>query len=127
MDTNEFSFLLKPSLIHGVGVFAAHPIKKGAKLRLFSDDNPVRYLKQEEVSPAFQPLCAHYEESLICPPDFGYMPVGWYLNHSKEPNAAHDSSEKPGTYGLWLAARDIAEGEEITIDYGELKESAAID
>ena len=58
---------------------------------------------------------------MICPPDFGYMPVGWYLNHSSTPNAMRDLKESE-TYGRWLAARDISEGEEITINYNDLDE-----
>ncbi len=119
--TNEFSFLLQPSL-YGVGVFAAHDIQKGTPLRLFADLNPVRHLKKEEVPAAFEKFCAQKEHFLIAPPDFGYMPIGWYLNHSNEPNAMHDPHEEIGKYGLWLAARDIMEGEEITINYNALEE-----
>jgi len=48
------------------------------------------------------------------PANFGAMAVGWYLNHSDSPNAHHDAGYK------YFASRDIAAGEEITINYYEL-------
>lgn len=120
-ETNEFSFVIKPAM-HGVGVFATHDIKAGTLLRVFGEDNPVRLMKKEEVPEFWRDWCASRADMLICPPDFGYMPIGWYLNHSNNPNAIHDQSEATGKYGLWHAARDISAGEEITIDYNALEE-----
>ena len=120
-NTNEFSFLLKTST-HGVGVFAAHDIKKGSWLRLFAENNPIRLLKKDEIPLLFRSLCADRGDKMIAPPDFGYMPIGWYLNHSNKPNAIHDENEASGKYGRWLAARDIMAGEEITIYYNRLDE-----
>lgn len=121
--TNEFSFILKPSQ-YGVGVFTAHDIEKGTRLRLFADDNPVREMKKEDVPESLRYLTASRGDILLCPPDFGCMPIGWHLNHSKNPNAIHDPNEPTEKYyGIWFAARDIKEGEEITIDYNELEES----
>lgn len=120
-ETNEFSFILKPAK-YGVGVFATHDILGGTQLRVFGDNNPIRRLKKEEVPEMFRDWCASKGDELICPPDFGYMPIGWYLNHSNTPNAVHDEKEAAGSYGLWRSARDIKAGEEITIDYNELEE-----
>ena len=50
-----------------------------------------------------------------CPKDFGCMEIGWYLNHSKTPNAYHRNYE-------YYALRDIKTGEEITVDYNTLEE-----
>ena len=44
---------------------------------------------------------------------FGHMHVGWYLNHSDEPNAHHARFR-------YFASRDIDADEEITIDYRDL-------
>ncbi len=122
--TNEFSFILKPSQ-HGVGVFATHDIKKGTFLRLFGDENPnepdntflnCRFLKKEDIPEPFKDFCVFREKGiLICPKDFGRMPVGHYLNHSKTPNAEHKNY-------YFFASRDIPTGEEITIDYNTLEE-----
>ena len=90
--TTEFSFILKPSE-HGVGVFAAQDIAKGAYLRLFGDEklyeNRIRILAADQVPKIFKDYCMDRGDKLVCPEDFGCMPVGWYLNHSKSPNAEH--------------------------------------
>lgn len=117
-ETTEFSFILKPSE-HGIGVFAAHLIKNGSYLRLFGNEKErehrVRLLKSEGVPELFSQYCVAREGYLSCPLDFGNMPVGWYLNHSKNPNASHRNYD-------WYAVRDIVEGEEILIDYKSLEE-----
>ncbi|MDO8624417.1 MAG: hypothetical protein Q7R54_03620 [bacterium] len=94
-ETNEFSFVLKPSM-HGVGVFVAHDIAKGTELRLFGDTDPVRTLRKEDVPEYLQHFCVNRADMMICPPDFGFMPIGWYLNHSSSPNAAHNGSMEAG-------------------------------
>lgn len=113
-ETNEFSFLLKPGK-HGVGVFAAHEIHKGAYLRLFADKGDPVIRKKEEVPEAFRSHCLDMGDVLEGPRDFACQSVGWYLNHSKNPNAHHTDYE-------YYALRDIASGEEITIDYNTLEE-----
>jgi SET domain-containing protein len=118
-ETNEFSFLLKPAE-YGVGVFAAHDIKKGAHLRMFGSEEALdtRSLvrNKKDVPEAFRDYCMDWGDKLICPKDFSVMPIGWYLNHSKSPNASRDERY------WWHAAHDIKAGEEITIDYNSLEE-----
>lgn len=121
-ETNEFSFRLKPSE-HGVGVFSLHPIKKGTYLRLFGDKNKdqalesrTRMLPLERVPEELRDYCIQRPQGLICPPDFGTMPVGWYLNHSDIPNAYRDENYR------WYSLRDIEKDEEILIDYNALDE-----
>lgn len=118
--TTEFSFVLRPSS-YGVGVFATHDIKQGTFLRLFGrsehQDNKeiVRVKHKAEVPELFRNFCLDRGESLICPQDFGHMQIGWYLNHSTKPNVElRDYTD--------YAARDIAAGEELTIDYNMLQE-----
>ncbi len=119
-QTNEFSFILKPSN-HGVGVFAVHDIAKGTYLRLFGNEklfeNRIRILKTNDIPAPFHDYCMNRGDELVCPEDFGQMPVGWYLNHSKNPNAHHQNYN-------WYAFRDIMAGEEILIDYNSLEEPA---
>ena len=116
--TTEFSFVLKPSE-HGIGVFAACDIKKDSYLMLFAEEtietNVSKVRKKSDVPKLFQPYCVDRGEELICPRDFGCMEMGWYLNHSKTPNAYHKNYD-------YYALRDIKEGEEITIDYNDLEE-----
>jgi hypothetical protein len=116
--TNEFSFILQPSE-HGVGVFTTQKIPAGTYLRLFGDERELgsRSLvrKTADVPKAFQSFCMHRGETMVCPQDFGSMSVGWYLNHSTQPNAVHRNFH-------WYAARDIKQGDEILIDYNTLEE-----
>ena len=114
-ETDELSFVLKPSAISGVGVFLTHPVKKGTYLDLFWDDTVRRVPRAEiEKNPQLKGFCLFYgierQEYVCVPHKFSHMEIGWYLNHSAIPNAVHDKK--------WIAARDIEAGEEITIDYG---------
>ena len=119
-STNEFSFILKPSKF-GIGVFATHDIAKDTFLRLFGGEGEaehnVRILSKKDVPELFQEYPLHRGDKLVCPNDFGAMPVGWYLNHSKTPNATHKDYK-------WYASLDIKAGEEIFIDYNSLGEPA---
>jgi len=110
---------LKPSPIAGVGVFVTHKIKKGTRLRVFSGE-PTRKMRMSEVKK--NPVLAKFVEFfavvsdgwVYLPANFSAMPVGWYMNHSDNPNAHHDEGYK------YYASRDIEEGEEILINYHEL-------
>lgn len=116
--TTEFSFVIKPAK-HGVGVFAIHDIKAGTYLRLFGDEAATIDIsiirKKDDVPKFFRSFCVSRGDMLHCPKDFGCMEVGWYLNHSKIPNAFHKDYE-------YYAIRDIKADEEITIDYNSLEE-----
>jgi hypothetical protein len=118
-ETNEFSFLLRPS-DHGVGVFAVHDIAKGVHLRLFGDKETIDLRSIERtkgsVPEVFRDFCMDRGDKLVCPQDFGHMHVGWYLNHSKDSNTYRDTDYK------WYSAREIKAGEEIFIDYNSLEE-----
>ena len=116
--TTEFSFVLKPSE-YGVGIFAVHDIKTGTYLRLFREKDEPRTAivrKKEDVPEFFQQWCVDRGNTLMCPRDFGHMEIGWYLNHSKTPNAHRDDNYN------YYASRDISKGKEVTIDYNSLEE-----
>lgn len=106
--TNEFSFTLGPSPIDGVGVFATHAIEENAELRMFAPDD-ISW-RSEFLPPTFYKHVVVELSSTMCPQDFGRMSVGWYLNHSDDPNAAHKDYR-------YFALRDIEPGEEVTINY----------
>jgi SET domain-containing protein len=116
--TNEFSFVLKPS-VHGIGVFAAHDIMAETYLRLFGNEdktNDVSVIRnKKDVPEFFRTYCVDRGEELLCPADFGCMELGWHVNHSSTPNAHHKNYE-------FYALRDIKAGEEITINYNTLEE-----
>lgn len=115
-ETDELSFVLRPSGIAGVGVFITHPVTKGTYLAVFISDDVRRIAYSElEKDPQLKAFCLVYgiERAEYCcvPTSFTQMEMGWFLNHSATPNAIRD--------GGWRAARDIAAGEEITIDYAD--------
>jgi uncharacterized protein len=113
--TTEFSFVLKPSTLGGIGVYAAHDIPEG--MHLFHGNFSSRKMKTKEVPSEFLKYCIFVnDEECICPERFDRMEVGWYLNHSHNPNIA-----KRPEIGV-IALRDIKAGEEILIDYNQLNE-----
>jgi SET domain-containing protein len=113
--TDEASFLLRPCA-HGIGVFAAHEISQGTYLRLYRslEADPPRKVRRTEVPGEFIKYCLDLDnEYVMRPNDFGHMEIVWFLNHSDQPNARHEAHR-------YYALRDIAAGDEITIDYGTL-------
>ena len=113
--TDQFSFILNPSGIKGVGVFATHGIAKGTYLAIFQSEK-TRFVsaKKMDADPRLKQFCLFYgvetDGGSYVAPNFGVMAMGWYLNHSESPNAHHKGYH-------YFASRDIAAGEEITIDY----------
>lgn len=115
--------MLKPSPVHGIGVFAIKDIPKGCR-SIFSKGNGgwVR-LSFEEV----EQLPAHsrnlvetyclYDETHYFVPDYGFklMDLVLYLNHSSTPNIASINEGEE-----FEALRDIQEGEELLVDYGSI-------
>lgn len=107
MKTSEFYFMLKPSPIDGVGVFAVKAFPKGAVFELFVEGDS-RYLR--DVPPAFRKYVMHGDAPrIMCPADFRRMSVGWFMNLSDNPNV-----KDTGDY-YYKALRDIQAGEEITV------------
>ncbi len=111
----EFSFVLKPSAIGGIGVFATHDISTGT--RILSSSFSPRRMKIKDIPSDFLKYCIYInDEDCFCPERFDRMEIGWFLNHSFEPNI-----EKKGENYI-IAIRDITAGEEILIDYNQLSE-----
>lgn len=121
-ETNEFSFILKPSKIPnaGVGIFALHDIAKDTRLRVFGDQieddvDRARLFEERDVPTELLSYCVHKENNVVaCPNDFGKMEVGWYMNHSTNPNVRREKEK------WFFAIRDIKNGEELLIDYNTL-------
>jgi len=121
-QTDEFSFRLKPSAIHGVGVFANHDIDAGTRLDMFEEDT--RFLPAAPSDAAKRLLdtlsvAGEDGHGYYCPRNFTSVAVGWYLNHSDNPNAGHTDWE-------YFALRSIKHDEEITIDYRTLGEDGEL-
>src|SRR4051794_13321730 len=85
--------VLKPSNIHGVGVFAAKTIKKGDVLPLIksSDSREIkRPSKYQKTICVPYPAANNSRHKLYFGPiDFYQMSIGWYLNHSDTPNVGY--------------------------------------
>ncbi len=115
--------ILRPSPLHGIGVFALIDIKKGQR-NIFSNDKSewVRISKVEvEALPAhskalIENFCLYDEESYFVP-EYGFKMVDLviYLNHADEPNVMSINEGED-----FEALRDIKAGEELFIDYGEI-------
>jgi SET domain-containing protein len=108
-----------PSQIEGVGIFAAQPIKAGQEIWQF---DPVfeRVFTTEELvrlSPVQRDYVERYGYSHM--DDRSLLVIetdnGRFMNHSERPNTDFTRSD------IAFAIVDIAEGTEITCDYGEFE------
>ena len=122
---SEFSFVLKPSPLGGIGVFATHDIPVGTKI--FNHSYALRILNIKDIPQEFIKYCIYIsEEECICPEQFDRMEIGWYINHSNTPNIAAE----PLALGIDnlvndhapYTIKDIKAGDEILIDYNYLNE-----
>lgn len=122
-QTDEFSFVLKPSSIPnaGVGVFALHGIKAGTKLMINKEGGESRVMDINDIP---EPL-RHFgialpelpEGKRKVPKEFNHLWFVWFLNHSDNPNA--ELREKDNAY---YSTKDIQADEEILIDYNAFRE-----
>ena len=123
--SNNTYVILRPSPVAGIGVFAIKDIVKGCR-EMFSaphkDDQWIKVTKKEfELLPIhtkhlIENYCL-YDEDHYFVPDHGFKKVdlSLFLNHSNEPNII---SIQEGDF--FEAIRDIKEGEELLINYGEI-------
>jgi SET domain-containing protein len=111
---------LKPSPIHGVGVFAIRDIPKDTNI--FKDDvSEMEWIDAAvvdrtagEVKRLYEDFCVQHNGRYGCPRGFNNLTVAWYINEpltGQEPNVVCS-----GDYDFF-AARDIRAGEELTVDY----------
>lgn len=118
--------MLKPSPLHGIGVFAIAEIKKGEQKIFSSDEAEWIEVSKEEVDAL--PLHAKamvenhclFNETHYYIPEYGFkvFDLAVYLNHADQPNLV---SINDGEY--FEALRDIEPGEELLIDYGTIVDS----
>lgn len=118
--------MIKPSPLHGIGVFAIRDIPKGTKNIFSKGVGDWIKVSKEEVDALPQHSkdlienhCLFDEDHYFIP-DYGFKLVDLviYLNHSETPNviSLNDGEE-------FEAIRDIANGEELLVDYGTIVES----
>ncbi len=115
--------MLKPSGIHGIGVFAIRPIPKGCRTIFSSGQGEWIKLPvaQVEALPAHakelvETYCLFDEEHYYVP-DYGFklMDLVNYLNHSATPNIISINDGE-----IFEAMTDIQPGEELLVNYGHL-------
>ena len=114
---------LKPSATHGIGVFAIRDIPRGTRAIFSKETGEYIRLSMAEVAA----LPAHsrdfietyylYDADHYFIPAHGckVMDMANYLNHSASPNIVSVDE------GRWFeATRNISEGEELFVDYGDI-------
>jgi SET domain-containing protein len=121
----ETYVMLKPSPIEGIGVFAITPIPRGCRQMFSKPDAADEWIslsvKEVDALPAAAAFlvhnyCLYDSENYFVPANgFKKMDLALFLNHSDTPNIV---SINDGDY--FEAIRDINEGEELLIDYGEI-------
>ena len=103
-----------PSVRHGRGVFATRPIRAGELI----EEAPVVVMPPDEIADLKKTVMTEYcflwgeDEHAAAV----MLSVCSLCNHSYLPNATFDRRFAAGTIAF-LALRDIAAGEEITINY----------
>lgn len=113
-----------PSAIEGVGVFAAAPIRSGAAIWQLSEALDLLLTDAQLAQlPALQrDFIERYGYPHMTRAGLTVLEFdnGRFMNHHPQPNTNFTSPD------LGWAIRDIAEGEEITCDYGEFDPSFAM-
>ena len=107
------------SKIHGVGVIAIRNIPKGTNpFKKVTDFNLVRFKKTElkKLEPQVKKMIVDFlslDQEDILVPDTGLnaLDISFHMNQSKKPNIVIGENED------FFAARNIKEGEELTVDY----------
>jgi len=119
--------MIKPSPLHGIGVFAIRDIPKGTR-DLFSQGVgewiKLTIAEVEALPKHSRDLVENhclFDEDHYYVPDYGFKLVDLvvYLNHSDTPNVI---SINEGEF--FEAIRDIAAGEELLLDYGTIVDCA---
>jgi hypothetical protein len=110
-------FFLAASTIRGLGVFTWFPVAKDHLVFPYDDVEDCVLITDPPPEGPLQVMVNRYgvetKEGIWIPSDFNRMGVWWYINHSAEPNIAYRGNDI-------VAARDLAAGEELTIDYRTL-------
>lgn len=110
---------LRPSCIHGIGVFLLEPVRKGDLIwrfdsridRVYSDDE-LRNLPElcQQFLRTYSTYHAKCGVWVLCGDN------GRHFNHSDTPNTVSDGI----AFGEDHAAADLAEGTELTSDYATI-------
>jgi len=122
---------VRPSAIHGTGLFADEFVPKGKRMWEFSSETDKAYTREEVEAlpePERSGILSLFHSYLS--KDIGrYVVCGdgsKFINHSDNPNMISEPG-LPGKETPDIAARDIQKGEEITYDYREFDEEISFE
>ena len=114
---------IKPSKIHGVGVFAVRKISSGTNLFPETRVNFefITWNQLGHVSPSIRKMIHDFfvdnDFGFWCPDQsLNQLNVSFYLNHSTAPNCYHSES------GEIFAIKNIHIGQELTLNYSDFDE-----
>ena len=115
---------LGPSLIEGLGVFTARPIKKGALVWLYDPRFDTSYFLEEvEKAPShFREFLERYTYEHPTDPDRVVLDCdeGRFMNHSEGANVDLTDPARG------IATRNIAADEELTCDYAHFTQGMLV-
>ena len=120
-----FDTELRPSNIHGIGVFLLEPVKKGEVVWRFDSRVDRIYTEAEiaslpERSQQFLRTYSTFQQAtglwVLCGDN------GRHFNHSETPNTISDAI----AFGQDMAAEDLPVGTELTSDYNTICDSVRI-
>ncbi len=117
--------IIRPSLIQGLGLFAAEPIAKGTITWAFEPGFDMLFAREQVAAmPPLQRdlLLRHGYLSLVLGKYVFCADDGRFWNHSARPNngeVVQPRHPEPAN----IALRDIAAGEELTVDYRAFDET----
>jgi hypothetical protein len=112
-------------------VFAIRKIKKGTSI-FPDDDQPIKWVKGTQLGKLPRQLRKLYDDFAIikdncktygCPKSFNKLTVAWYLN---EPLPDQKPNVECRKGYMFYALRNIAVGEELTVDYNTFSERPAV-
>ncbi len=123
---NNTWVMIKPSGIHGIGVFAVREIPAGCREMFSKEMGEWTTVSRKEVDalPAYardlvENYCLYDEARYFIPArGFKTIDISLFLNHSGTPNII---SVNDGEY--FETTREIKKGEELFVDYGEIVDS----
>jgi len=116
------------SRVEGIGVFAIRPIPEGTDI-FPSDRQPIVWVSLADLERAglsatealfYRDFGIRRGNRIGCPQSFGNLTASWYLN--EPPDGAAPNVRAAADFSL-IASRDIAEGEELLIDYASFSET----
>ena len=121
--SNNTWVMIKPSVLHGIGVFAVKDISKGCREMFSKEMGEWQEIPRKDIDalPAasktiVETYCLFDNDIYYVPANgFKVMDISLFLNHSETPNII---SVNDGEY--FETIRDIKAGEELLIDYGKI-------